>query len=90
MIKEFSKTKGNKVIYVCNELQNTNFPFVIVRNVRQLILSRVKRQNLPGSLSLHNMKMKAQIIEELLPSTSNITTGARNYEGLLPYEKPFD
>ena len=31
------------------------------------------------------MKMSAQIIEQLLPSTRNIIAGTRNNEGLLPY-----
>ena len=34
------------------------------------------------------MKMTAQIIEHLLPSMRNITTGTRNNEGLLPYLIP--
>ena len=34
------------------------------------------------------MKMTAQIIEQLLPSTSNITIGTRNNVGLLPYLIP--
>ena len=34
------------------------------------------------------MKMISQIIEQLLPSTRNITTGTRNNEGLLPYLIP--
>ena len=34
------------------------------------------------------MKMIAQIIEQLLPNTTNITTGTRNNEGILQYLIP--
>ena len=41
-------------------------------------------QNLPGSLSLRDMQMIAQI-KQLLPSTRNITTQTKKYGQLLPY-----
>ena len=41
-------------------------------------------QNLPGSLSLRDMQMIAQI-KQLLPSTGNINTQTKKYGALLPY-----
>ena len=75
--------KGNNVTF---ELHNINFPFCHEK-CTTIIFSRFKLQNLPGSLSLHDMQMRAQI-KQLLSSTRNITTQTKNYRGLLPYLIP--
>ena len=72
--------KENNVTF---ELHNLNFPFCHEK-CTTIIFSRFKLQNLPGSLSLHDKQMRAQI-KQLLPSTRNITRQTKNYRGLLPY-----
>ena len=75
--------KGNNVTF---ELHDINLPFCHEKYTT-IIFSRFKLQNLPGSLSLHDIQTRAQI-KQLLFGTRNITTQTENYRGLLPYLIP--
>ena len=76
--------KQKEITLYTFELHNINFPFCHSYKCLTIIPSRFKLQNLPGSLSLRDMQMIAQI-KQLLPSTRNITTQTKKYGALLPY-----